>query len=129
MVTVKEMREAPEDWKNPYIIDFEEPVATANGDREAWSLNKTSLKAIKLDGYTNPDELAGATIQINKVYVNNPQTGQLTWGLVWGGVVDAGRSPAKAPRKRMQKPARKTAARAAKRGSRLADKPSEDVPF
>lgn len=70
-VTVKECREAPENFGAFYILDFTKPVY----DAEGWAVNKTNgdLLAEKY-GDNWPEEIAGKTIMLKTMMVNNPQT-------------------------------------------------------
>lgn len=70
-VTVKECREAPENFGAFYILDFAKPVY----DTEGWAVNKTNgdILAEKY-GDNWPVEIVGKTITLKTVMVNNPQT-------------------------------------------------------
>jgi hypothetical protein len=85
-IKVKEMREAPNSFKSPYILDLAEPVH----DREAFAVNITNLRALaELSGQdaetADVDKVckwvAGKTLTLYAVMTNNPQTKKMVRSL------------------------------------------------
>lgn len=89
-VTVKLIRESPENFRSPAIMEFESPVF----ERDAMALNITNLRRIailvglvdqsdaEIDSKIEIEQLskmaAGKTLTISVISVNNPQLQQNT---------------------------------------------------
>jgi len=81
IVTCKELRSAPKDFKSIAILDFTKPVYGC----EAWAVNKTSIKLLlERFGLTDEDEIsdlshkmAGKKITLGIAMANNPKTGKM----------------------------------------------------
>jgi hypothetical protein len=72
-VEVAEVRESPEGFSAPVILDLKKPVH----GKSAWAANKTNLKAlIKLFG-EDEQRLVGKKVKLEVITVHNPQTGEL----------------------------------------------------
>jgi hypothetical protein len=72
-ITVAAIRESPEGFNAPAIIDFPKPMYGKQG----WAINKTNLKMIiKLFG-EEEKELVGKKIKLEIVTVRNPQSGEM----------------------------------------------------
>jgi hypothetical protein len=72
-IEVAGIREAPEGFNAPAIIDLKKPVY----GKTAWAVNKTNLKAlIKLFG-GDEQKLVGRKIKLEIIAVRNPQTGEI----------------------------------------------------
>jgi hypothetical protein len=85
-IKVKEIREAPEQFKSPAIIDFAEPVY----ERESWAVNITNLRALAELSGMDPDEadfetlankVRGKTFDLYVSMTNNPQTRKMVRSL------------------------------------------------
>ena len=99
---IKEAREAPDGFASPVILDLAEEVFPG---KTAFPLNITNTRAlVELLG-DDYDQWAGATVTLAKVAVNNPQTGQSTWGL---RVIDAKPSKSSKFPAKPARPAKKT---------------------
>ena len=76
-VVVAEMRESPEGFNAPAIIDFEKPIF----GKSSWAVNKTNMKMlIKLFG-DDETKLVGKKIKLEVIKVRNPQTGEVVLSL------------------------------------------------
>jgi hypothetical protein len=72
-IVIAEIRESPEGFNAPAIIDFEKPVF----GKSSWALNKTNMKMlIKLFG-DDETKLGGKKVKLEVIKVRNPQTGEL----------------------------------------------------
>lgn len=72
-IVVAEIRESPEGFGAPAIIDFKAPIF----GKSAWAVNKTNLRAlIKLVG-EDEQKLIGKKIKLEIISVRNPQTGEI----------------------------------------------------
>ncbi len=72
-IVVGAMREAPEGFNAPAIIDLKTEVYGAN----AWSVNKTNLKAIIKHFGDDEKKLIGKKIKLDVISVRNPQNGEV----------------------------------------------------
>jgi hypothetical protein len=76
-IVVAGIRESPEGFGAPAIIDFKTPIF----GKSAWAVNKTNLRAlIKLVG-EDEQKLIGKKIKLEIISVHNPQTGEIVPGL------------------------------------------------
>lgn len=76
-VKIAKVRQSPNEFNAPFIVDFEKEVHNAVG----WAVNKTNTKLlIELFG-DNTDKWEGKTITLNIVNVQNPSTGKPTRSL------------------------------------------------
>jgi hypothetical protein len=72
-IVVAAMRESPEGFNAPAIIDLKTPVF----GKSVWAVNKTNLKMlIKLFG-EDETKLVGKKIKLDVIMVRNPQTGDI----------------------------------------------------
>ena len=72
-IEVAAVREAPDGFTAPAIIDLKKPVY----GKSAWTVNKTNLKTlIKLYG-DDEQQLVGKKIRLEVISVRNPQTGEI----------------------------------------------------
>lgn len=72
-IEVAGIRESPEGFGAPAIIDLKRPVY----GKTAWAVNKTNMKAIiKLFG-DDERKLVGKKIKLEVISVRNPQTGEI----------------------------------------------------
>jgi len=72
-ITVAEIREAPDGFTAPALIDFKSELYCAT----AWAVNKTNMKAsVKLFG-DDEKKLKGKKIKLDVISVRNPQTGDV----------------------------------------------------
>lgn len=78
-ITVKAIRESPDSFNAPAIIDFEKPVYGKSG----WATNVTNLKAITKKYGDDPGNLVGQKLRLEVVTVRNPQSGDLVLSLVF----------------------------------------------
>ena len=74
-VFVHAVREAPEEWKSPLILDIDETYGAA-----ALALNKTQVKALVTLIDDDYEKWAGYEVTLSKIRVTNPTTHQPTWG-------------------------------------------------
>ena len=73
MIEVAAVRESPEGFGAPIILDLKKPVH----GKSAWSVNRTNLKMlIKLFG-EDEENLVGKKIKLELISVRNPQTGEI----------------------------------------------------
>jgi len=108
-VKVDQVREGPENFNSPLIMDLEDSPIEG---KDSIPLNITNTKAlIELLG-DDYSQWAGATVTFAKILTNNPQTRQNTWGL---RVTDARRG-------------RPTKKKAAKKAA-VKEAADNDVPF
>jgi hypothetical protein len=76
-IVIAEVRESPEGFNAPAIIDFEKPIF----GKSSWAVNKTNMKIlIKLFG-DDETKLVGKKIKLEVIKVRNPQTGELVLSL------------------------------------------------
>jgi hypothetical protein len=76
-IVVAGIRESPEGFKAPAIIDFEKPIF----GKSSWAVNKTNMRMlIKLFG-EDETKLVGKKIKLEVMKVRNPQTGELVLSL------------------------------------------------
>jgi len=72
-IVVAGVRESPDGFNAPAIIDFKVPVF----EKSAWPVNKTNMKMlIKLFG-EDDRKLVGKKIKLEVIMVRNPQTGEV----------------------------------------------------
>jgi hypothetical protein len=72
-IVVAGLRESPEGFNAPAIIDFKTPVF----GKPAWAVNKSNMKMlIKLFG-EDETKLVGKRIKLEVIMVRNPQTGEV----------------------------------------------------
>ena len=72
-IEVAAMRESPDGFSAPAIIDLKKPVH----GKSAWAVNKTNLKMlIKLFG-EDEHKLVGKKVKLEIISVRNPQTGEI----------------------------------------------------
>jgi hypothetical protein len=72
-IAVAGIRESPEGFSSPAIIDLAKPIYGKSG----WAVNKTNLKAIiKLFGEDDKG-LVDKKIRLEVISVRNPQTGEI----------------------------------------------------
>jgi hypothetical protein len=72
-IVVTGIRESPEGFGAPAIIDLKTPVC----GKSAWAVNKTNLRAlIKLVG-EDEQKLVGKKVKLEVVSARNPQTGEI----------------------------------------------------
>jgi hypothetical protein len=72
-IVVAGVRESPDGFNSPAIIDFKVPVF----EKSAWPVNKTNMKMlIKLFG-DDDRKLVGKKIKLEVIMVRNPQTGEV----------------------------------------------------
>ena len=81
-VDVEGIREAPDLWTSPYIIDFQEPVL----GKDSMSLNtvnsrKLAAHIIEERQVDDMKQICGGKLRLVLKDTNNPQTGQTTQGL------------------------------------------------
>jgi hypothetical protein len=85
-IKIKELREAPEQFNSPAIIDLAEPVY----ERESWAVNITNLRALaelsgmdpdKGDFETLANKVKGKTFELYVSMTNNPQTQKMVRSL------------------------------------------------
>lgn len=81
-VDVEGIREAPESWTSPYIIDFQEPVL----GKDSMSLNTVNSRKLRAQileerQVDDLEQIAGGKLRLVLKETNNPQTGQATQGL------------------------------------------------
>jgi hypothetical protein len=86
-VVVRELREAPDNFRSPAILEFEKPVH----GKECMAINITNLRALAaLAGFSDIENapfddvakrLKGKTIRFTVAMVNNPQTREFTRSL------------------------------------------------
>jgi len=77
IITVAAVRESPEEFNAPAIIDFEKPVF----GKSSWAVNKTNMKMlIKFYG-DDETKLVGKKIKLEVIKVRNPQTGEFVSSL------------------------------------------------
>jgi hypothetical protein len=77
-IIVAAIRESPESFNAPAIIDLKKPIQ----GKTAWAVNKTNLKAIIKKFGDDDKKLVNQKIKLDVATVPNPQTGELVPGLV-----------------------------------------------
>jgi hypothetical protein len=71
-IVIAGIRESPEEFKAPAIIDFEKPMF----GKSSWAVNKTNMKMlIKFFG-DDETKLVGKKIKLEVIKVRNPETGE-----------------------------------------------------
>ena len=76
-IVIAEIRESPEGFNAPVIIDFEKPIF----GKSSWAVNKTNTKMLaKLFG-DDETKLLGKKIKLEVIKVRNPQTSELVLSL------------------------------------------------
>jgi hypothetical protein len=76
-IVVADVRESPEGFNAPIIIDFVKPIF----GKSSWAVNKTNVKMlIKLFG-DDETKLLGKKIKLEVIKVRNPQTGEVVLSL------------------------------------------------
>lgn len=76
-ITVAGIRESPEGFTAPAIIDLKKPVY----GKSAWAVNKTNMKAIIKRFGDDATKLVGQKIRLEVVQVLNPQSGEIVRSL------------------------------------------------
>lgn len=76
VIKVTGVREAPDGFNSPLILDIEEVY-----EKEAWAVNKTNLKAIAEKYGDDVEKLVGKRIPLHVALVNNPKTKKMTRSL------------------------------------------------
>ncbi len=85
-IKVKELREAPANFKSPAIIDLAEPVH----EREAFAVNITNLRALAELAGLDPEaadfdilagKVRGKSFNLHVTMTNNPQTKKMVRSL------------------------------------------------
>lgn len=95
------VRQAPEGFNSPAIMDIE-PINIKGVEFQSMPLNVTNLRALqRLAGDDVELDDLYAEITLTKVPVNNPQTGEMTFGL---RITDFTRLKGKPKRKRSDVP-------------------------
>lgn len=79
-VKVTGVREAPAGFNSPLILDLE-PVKTTNGDKSAWAVNKTNLRALAEKFGDDLSKVEGKSFTLYVGVVNNPKTNKTTRSL------------------------------------------------
>ena len=72
-IVVAAVREAPEGFSAPVIIDLAKPVC----GKAAWAVNKTNTKVILKQFGEDTASLVGKKIKLELISVRNPQTGDI----------------------------------------------------
>ena len=72
-ITVAAIRESPEGFSAPVIIDLAKPVY----GKAAWAVNKTNTKVIVKQFGEDTASLVGKKIKLELISVRNPQTGEI----------------------------------------------------
>jgi hypothetical protein len=72
-ITVAAVRESPEGFGAPAIIDLKTPVYGKSG----WAVNKTNMKAIIRAFGDDETNLASRKIKLEIISVRNPQSGDI----------------------------------------------------
>jgi hypothetical protein len=76
-IVVAGIRESPEGFTAPAIIDLKKPVY----GKSAWAVNKTNMKAIIKRFGDDATKLVGQKIRLEVVQVLNPQSGEIVRSL------------------------------------------------
>jgi hypothetical protein len=72
-IEVLNVRESPEDFGAPFVIEFKKPIS----GKTAWAVNKSNAKMLaKLFG-DDETNLVGKKIKLEIVSVRNPQAGDI----------------------------------------------------
>lgn len=71
-ITVAEIRESPEGFSAPAIIDLRMPVH----GKSAWAVNKTNMKMLMNLFGDDETNLAGKKIRLDLISARNPKTGE-----------------------------------------------------
>ena len=87
-VFVHGAREAPEEWKSPFVLDIDEIHGAA-----AMALNKTNVKRMVALCGDDFEKWGGYDLTLIKVRTNNPTTGAAAWGLEIDGAKKSKRKP------------------------------------
>jgi len=87
-VFVHLVRESPEEWSSPLVMDIDETHGCT-----AMALNKSNIKRLVSLIGDDYEEWAGYDMTFEKVRVNNPQTRQMADGLVVDSVKKSKRKP------------------------------------
>lgn len=72
-IGVAAIRESPEGFGAPAIIDLKTPVY----GKSAWPVNKTNLKMLIKLGGEDEQKWVGKRIKLEVIAVHNPQTGEM----------------------------------------------------
>lgn len=80
---VKEIRQAPANFRAPFIIDFAEPLPY--GCR-SWPINMTNTAILAEKIGDDLSVITGKQIYLKKIKVENPQTGEEVYSLTIGKV-------------------------------------------
>jgi hypothetical protein len=72
-ITVAEIREAPEGFTAPAIIDLKTEVY----GKTAWAVNKTNMKALIKHFGDDEKKMRGKTIKLDVISVRNPSSGDI----------------------------------------------------
>ena len=76
-VKVTDVREAPDSFNSPVILDIE-PVF----ERTAFPVNKSNTKRLSELIGDDLSELKGKKVTLEKILVNNPKENKMVWGLI-----------------------------------------------
>lgn len=79
VVKVKAIREAPANFRSPYIVDFAEPLPYGC---KAWGVNWTNAEIISQKIGDDLEAIIGKRMFLKKVRVNNPATDEEVWSLM-----------------------------------------------
>jgi hypothetical protein len=90
VVFVNNVREAPEEWGSPLVLDIDEVYGCT-----ALALNKTNVKRIVEMIDDDYEKWPGYDITFTRVSVNNPSTKQSTMGLEATAAKKSKRKPVK----------------------------------
>jgi hypothetical protein len=72
-IVIAEIRESPEGFNAPAIIDLEKPVF----GKSAWAANKSNTKMLRKLFGDDEKALAGKRIKLDVIMVRNPKTGEV----------------------------------------------------
>jgi hypothetical protein len=76
-IVVAEIRESPEGFGAPAIIDLKTPIC----GKSAWAVNKTNLRTLIKTFGEDKEQLVGKKVKLEIISVRNPQTGEIGPGL------------------------------------------------
>lgn len=76
-IVVSGIRESPEGFNAPAIIDFEKPIF----GKPSWAVNKTNMKMLIKQFGDDETKLVGKKIKLEAIKVRNPQTDELVLSL------------------------------------------------
>lgn len=75
-VVCVDVRESPEEFSSPLIMEIEEVYGKSN-----WALNKTNIKALVSLIDDDYEKWSGHEIELTKFITRNPTSKQQAWGL------------------------------------------------